>query len=57
MTTSFFFVQMSDRQTDFIITQQSLILSIKHVHLHYEILLRPTSPEGKQGRNREERRK
>jgi hypothetical protein len=46
----------SDRQVKFIITQQSLSLFIKHIHLHYEILLRPADEKEKEReRERKER--
>ncbi len=56
VTTVYFFFKKktSDRQAKFIITQQSLSLFVKHIHLHYEILLRPV---GEKERERERKRK
>ncbi len=42
----------SDRQVKFIITQQSLSLFIKHIHLHYEILLRPADEKERERKER-----
>ncbi len=57
MTTGFFFKCPIGKQISLLLNK--VFLSIKHVHLHYEILQRPTSssPEGEQEREGEREKK